>query len=262
MHTSAFYFGANEKGPQPAAELAFVARHALVGWGWQQGYDDRSRGGEALGQAAAAALRSIAPVGSGNTTPDAVFVYRQSEGLFPLYSLMADLNSSLLAAALARDPVNRSQLCGKGGLLGYSDDEFVQYWVDTVGGEIAGEEFVDCVFYDGFDKLYAGNTLASQGCPGFTPSATATELRHKLAAMARQADVLNARGRLPILSTYNFFAKAAASLGGGSLARESDLKAQSMNGVFEGEPFHQHFLVATAVLHSCSVHTYMLHSEL
>ena len=220
-----FYFGASETGPQSPAELAFIARHAMVGWGWQQGNKVLGASGEAQGQQAAAALRSIAPVNHSGTTPDGCFVYRQSEGLFPYFQLMNfSRNATLLDAALVRDPVNHSRFCGNAGLLGFSNSTFVEYWAETVGGEITDEAQVDAVFLDGFDKLYSGATLSRQGCPGFTPAATAAELRRKIVATARQANVLNAKGRVQILSTYNYLAKAAAAVGAGA-----------MNGVTEDD---------------------------
>ena len=42
-----------------------------------------------------------------------------------------------------------------GGWLGGG----ASYWVATVGGELGREPSVDGVFYDAFDKLYAGTSL-------------------------------------------------------------------------------------------------------
>ena len=53
---------------------------------------------------------------------------------------------------------------------------------------------MNAVFYDGFDKLYAGGALAAEGCDGFTSAATAAELRAKVAAAAAQAALLDAAG--------------------------------------------------------------------
>ena len=226
-----FYFGADEAGPQPPAQVALVARFALAGWGWQQGF---SRGhGEEQGREAAAAVRRLAPPGSAGA-PDALFVYRQSESLFTYYDAFANVTHSptLLAAAQLADPAT-GKLCGGGGLLAYGNASFAQYWVQAVGGELATEApLVQAVFYDGFDKLYAGGTLGAEGCSGFTPAATAAELRAKVAATAQQAGLLNAAGALPLLSTYNFL--QAASLG----LPEAELAAaplQAMNGVYEDE---------------------------
>eukprot|EP00040_Diaphanoeca_grandis_P008464 m.45339 g.45339 ORF g.45339 m.45339 type:complete len:330 (-) comp19944_c0_seq1:324-1313(-) len=230
----AFYFGADETGDgvQSPDELAFVARHALAGWGWQQG-SASGHHGEAQGQAAAARLRALAPRTDNATSPDALFVYRQSEALFTLYDLMAAVaaNATLSVSAELHDPVNTSQVCGGGGLLGYGEEPFLSYWVNVVGGEIAHEEYVDAVFYDGFDKLYSSNTLANQGCPGFSqPNRTAQALEDKVAATARQADVLNAQHRFPIISTYNYLAPSASVL---QTDAESDLTEGSMNGITE-----------------------------
>lgn len=223
-----FYFGASEgTGVQSPQQLQFVARHALGGWGWQQGHGAKAHG-ESEGQQAAARLRAVAPRNS-SAGPDALFVYRQSESLFTYYDLMAevDANASLAASAQLHVPSNASQLCGGGGLLSYSEQPFLDYWVNTVGGEIAGEANVDAVFYDGFDKLYSGNALAAS-CPGFTPNRTAAALRAKLAATARQADVLNRRGRSLILSSYN-------SIQPHILTEISGVHGTAMNGVSEDE---------------------------
>lgn len=224
----AFYFGAAEgTGTQSAQELEFVARHALSGWGWQQGHGAKAHG-EAEGQQAAARLRALAPLNF-SASPDALFVYRQSESLFTYYDLMAAVedNTSLASSAQLHAPSNASQLCGGGGLLSYSEQPFLDYWVNTVGGEVAAEPHVDAVFYDGFDKLYSGGGLASS-CPGFTPQTTAAALRAKVAATARQADLLNQHGRTPILSTYN-------SLVAHDVGASRGVGATAMNGVSEND---------------------------
>jgi hypothetical protein len=230
-----FYFGADESGPQPPKQVALVARFALAGWGWQQGF---SRGhGEAQGVAAAEAVRRVAPAGGApGAAPDALFVYRQSESLFTYYDAFAALarNASLAAAASLADPVS-GKLCGGGGLLAYGNATFAEYWVRAVGGELAGEApLVRAVFYDGYDKLYAGGTLAEEGCSGFTPAATARELRAKVAATAAQAAALNANGSLPLLSTYNYLQAAAEGLEGVE-AGGAGAPLRAMNGVYEDE---------------------------
>jgi hypothetical protein len=220
-----FYFGASA-GAQSPAQLALVARFSLAGWGWQQGFSGGH--GEAQGLAAARALRRVAPAGL-PTSPDAAFVYRQSESLFTFYDAMKNLTTDpalapVLFAAQLRDPVT-GRACGGGGLLSFSNATFSAYWTGTVGGELASEApTVRAVFYDGFDKLYAGVTLAAQGCPAFGANATAAALRAKVAATAAQAAaMLRAGGVVPIISTYNYLRGAAASSLG------------SMNGVFEDE---------------------------
>ena len=225
-----FYFGADQAGPQPPAQVALVARFALAGWGWQQGF---SRGhGEEQGREAAEAVRRLAPAGA-PAAPDALFVYRQSESLFTYYDAFANVthSPSLLAAAQLADPAS-GRLCGGGGLLAFGNATFSRYWVGAVGGELAAEApLVAAAFYDGFDKLYAGGTLGAEGCSGFTPAATAAELRAKVAATAAQAALLNAAGSLPLLSTYNFLQAAALGLEAGGAA--APLRA--MNGVYEDE---------------------------
>jgi hypothetical protein len=221
-----FYFGAST-GSQSPSQLALVARFSLAGWGWQQGFGGGH--GEAQGLAAARALRRVAPVGLPNS-PDAAFVYRQSEALFTYYDTMKNLTTDpalapVLYAAQLRDPVT-GRACGGGGLLSFSNATFVGYWTDVVGGELAREApSVAAVFLDGFDKLYAGDTLAAQGCPAFGANATAAALRAKVAATAAQAVALRAGGVVPIISTYNYLKGAAATappLG-------------AMNGVYEDE---------------------------
>ena len=224
-----FYFGGDEAGPQAPKQVALVARFALAGWGWQQGF---SRGhGEAQGADAAAAVRRVAPAGAA-AAPDALFVYRQSESLFTYYDAFANVtrNASLLAAAQLADPAS-GKLCGGGGLLAYGNASFAEYWVSAVGGELAREApLVRAVFYDGFDKLYAGGALGAAGCSGFSPAATAGQLRAKVAAAAAQAALLNAAGALPILSTYNYLQAAGEGLEGGAAGPLS-----AMNGVYEDE---------------------------
>jgi hypothetical protein len=228
-----FYFGAAD-APQGAAELAQVARYALAGWGWQQSFDapPKGAGGEAKGAAAAAALRARAPRG-GAGAPDALFVYRQSESLFTYYESFAAVAASpaLLAAATLADPAT-GKPCGGGGLLGFSNATFTAYLTDVVGAELAGERNVDAVFFDGFDKLYGGNTLAvDYKCAGFTPAATAAELRAKVAAFAALARALNAAGKVPLLSSFNYLAAPARARGFAGAAAP----LAAMNGVYEDE---------------------------
>jgi hypothetical protein len=136
-------------------------------------------------------------------------------------------NASLLRDATLRDPVTGAA-CGGGGLLAFGAPDFAAYWAAAVGGEVTREPAVSAVFFDGFDKLYAGATLASQGCPAFDEPHTAAALRDKLAATAAQARALNAGGRVPIISSYNYLAAAAAGGGGGGAAPLGD-----MSGVTE-----------------------------
>ena len=231
----AFYFGAKEgnTGVQSAAELAFIGRHALGGWGWQQRHGLGHHGEEA-GLRAAAALR--AAVGSHvGSTPDALFVYRQSEGLFSYYDLMAAVaaNTTLDTAATLRDPYTRLP-CAGGGLLGFNNATFVKYWAETVGGEIAREPQVDAVFFDGFDKLYSGSALSStSNCSGFAlRNNTAIALQSKLHATLLQTQVLNRGGRVPILSSYNYFSQSALSMWSRSDGKHS-VHSHSMNGISE-----------------------------
>ena len=67
----ALYFGAAENGaPQSATTLDFVHRHAMAGWGWQQGYRPNADNGEAMGAAAASALAQHSAPGM---SPDMLF---------------------------------------------------------------------------------------------------------------------------------------------------------------------------------------------
>jgi hypothetical protein len=211
----ALYFGGNEAGPQSPAQLDFVGRFALAGWGWQQGFS-AGRHGESQGAAAAAALRARHPrCANCTSSPDATFVYRQSESLFTYYDLMAAVaaNSTLDAAAQLRDPAS-GKLCGGGGLLAFGNATFATgYWgAGPVAEEVSNETAVDAVFFDGYDKLYAPGALSAEGCPGFAAGAnlTGAELLHKVAATTDFLATLAASGRAAIVSTYNFLASTAS----------------------------------------------------
>lgn len=225
----AFYFGAAENGTnQSQQQLGFVRQHAMAGWGWQQGFQASSHNGEQMGEEAVTALTETNSDGVG---PDLLFVYRQSESIFTYYSLMehVEVNRTLLQAAQLHDPSNDSIHCGGGGLLGFTDPLFVKYWIEDVANEIANERHVSAVFFDGFDKLYAGNTLVSAGCPGFTSSDIASELQNKVAATAKFAEILNQHQSIPILSTYNYLEAAISSVYGG----DRNEALYNMNGVYE-----------------------------
>lgn len=235
-----FYFGGNEAGPQSANELELLGRYSLVGWGWQQSYNlYHGEHGEMNGANAAAALRSLYPVSPGNaSSPDALFVYRQSESLFTYYDLMGQIASNATEKNLSvvKDPVTGAQ-CGGGGLLGFSEYFFQQYWSRTVGNEINNESFVNAVFLDGFDKLYAGNTLQSQGCPNFNSSSTAAELIQKVTAQGEQLQILSEAKKVAIISTYNFLANASHFLN--TLTKEEkeeyDTHRRNSNGFIYGD---------------------------
>ena len=243
-----FYFGANEDGPQSPAQLAFISRFALAGWGWQQGYA-ASKGvhGEANGAAAAARLRAAYPACAGPagncTSPDATFVYRQSESLFTYYDLMAAVaaNASLRAAATLHDPASGAA-CGGGGLLGFGNASFVNYWADDVGGELVAEAAVDGVFFDSFDKLYAPGALAAQGCPGFGDAGAAQQLLLKVNATAAQLRVLAAGQRMAIVSSYNFFANASAE-GGSAVSSISGVSEDAYAAALAGLPWMRFYEV-------------------
>lgn len=238
-----FYFGGNEDGPQSKAELEILSRFAMVGWGWQQSFNtNHSQHGENNGANAAIALRTLSPVSPGNlSTPDALFVYRQSESLFTYYDLMAQIaaNASEKNLSVVTDPVTGAQ-CGGGGLLGYKNIFFQHYWSQVIGTEINNEVYVNAVFLDGFDKLYAGNTLQSQGCPNFNTQATAEELLHKVTAQGQQLEILSGANKVAIVSTYNFLSNSSNFLN--TLTEEEkeyainhnvSLNVQNMNGVTE-----------------------------
>lgn len=72
----AFWFGANATGLDSDETLALLSRHAVAGYGWQQGGGDRvGSGEERLGEAAAHLLAHLQATGNPNNT--AFFVYRQ-----------------------------------------------------------------------------------------------------------------------------------------------------------------------------------------
>eukprot|EP00039_Didymoeca_costata_P024087 m.9236 g.9236 ORF g.9236 m.9236 type:complete len:398 (-) comp4029_c0_seq1:44-1237(-) len=234
-----FYFGADQSGPQSHTELEFVARFALSGWGWQQSYNaNRGHHGESAGMNAARCLRSVSPTCNDThdncTSPDALFVYRQSENLFTYYDLMEAVanNSDFYSASVLHDPVT-NKVCGGGGLLAFNNQTFTNYWSNVVGGEIVAEKKlgVNAVFFDGFDKLYAGDTLTTQGCPNYDSDKIASELRNKVNATKAFLETLKDGNSVAIISTYNFFENKSDNYD--FIAEDKQKNVGSMNNISE-----------------------------
>lgn len=108
----ALWFGANETGLDSADTLALVGKHALSGYGWQQGIQTHGNRHSEIAQAEAAthARDYLDSVGNINTT---LFVYRQIQkalGLFDVPRAAADNQNN--AQYWLHDENDPSVICG------------------------------------------------------------------------------------------------------------------------------------------------------
>eukprot|EP01052_Picozoa_sp_SAG31_P032980 SAG31_NODE_3673_length_3999_cov_2.498974_1_plen_181_part_00 len=89
-----FFFGANQTGPEPPAELALIAKHQFAGWGWQQDVDvtPASDDGhfyseETASAQAATRLASYVEFSGAAKKTQGIFVYRHSQMALSWYTI-------------------------------------------------------------------------------------------------------------------------------------------------------------------------------
>lgn len=217
-----FWFGANTSGLDSEATLALIARHAVGGYGWQQGGGGvEGQGEELLAQAGTHLKDYLNSVGNPNNT--VVFVYRQIQVALRLFA----------QSALAADnPANndfwlqdaKGTVCVAGQPWGTSDpywnftnDASMEYWLSRVIGELATEAALTqgggAVFFDEVDQGecgYVGGTCASEFKSGFNKTALQAAKIVMLGRMVRQ---LNSSNIIPILSLDNRIAASGQGTG-------------------------------------------------
>lgn len=185
----ALYFGSNETGLESSAELKFIARHQLSGWGWQveQCGDGRAQSGadgwcfgrhqqldkRCFGTGArctnltfdesqaslrdAKLLQQVLSRSGGDT--DAVFVYRQANLANWWYKVAGrdafELHPEYFHAA------DNGQLCWRDGpFWDFTASGATEYWLNTTVAELcaqASSGAISAVFFDGVDDASAVN---------------------------------------------------------------------------------------------------------
>jgi hypothetical protein len=157
------WFGANVSGLDNSTQLAFVAQHALAGYGWQQGVNrtDYRHAEVSLSQAAVHLSDFVGahPLPEG-LTPTKVFVYRHFQMSWAIFDITrAANNNPAYSSMFLRDNDGEGVQCGQrdeehnttSPLLVYlpvNASGATTFWVDNVISEVAAESGVDACFFD------------------------------------------------------------------------------------------------------------------
>jgi hypothetical protein len=208
----AFFFGANQSGPEPRTELSLVARHHFAGWGWQQyvdvtpGSDDGHYYSEETSLAQAAtrlasyvAFAPPAPTTSRRRT-QAIFVYRHSQMALSWYTVQraayadAANDDFWMKGPDGRTCVDRNR---GGPAWNFSNPRAADFFVEEVVGELTREADINAVFFDETDSEYCGGDT----CHGqlLAPSYYAA----KIEVLRRTALKLNNHSIWPMFSSMN-----------------------------------------------------------
>ena len=217
------WFGANASGLDSPSTLALLARHAVAGYGWQQGH----AGGGAVGRgeaylaAAATHARDYMDALPAGAPRPMLFVYRQIQvalRLFAQSALAAGDPASAAAGVFLRNAAGET--CVAPQPWGTSDPYFnfsspaaTQYWLDSIVGELASESALlgggGAVFFDEVDQGQCGYRGGSCDVGLFDLAAQQAGSNAMLASMVR---ALNGAGIIPILSLDNRLAASSAGL--------------------------------------------------
>lgn len=212
----ALWFGANATGLDNSSTLAFIGRHSLAGYGWQQGTQLTGfRFQETALAQAAAALKQAQP-----QLP--VFVYRHSQAAFPMFELTRPLVAAVAGGdhATQRDmfvQLPDGRVCAQGAPsadnatlryaypYNWSAPGPMQLWTQSVTLEVSLESAVDAVFHDEVDWSYCDYFHGHEtNCSGQLSDALLADLyRAKVQGVRAIGLQLNAAGKVPIFSSKN-----------------------------------------------------------
>lgn len=238
------WFGANASGLDSPATLALLARHAVAGYGWQQGHAGGGAvgRGEALLAAAATHARDFFDALPAGSARPVLFVYRQIQvalRLFALSALAADspadddffLHDAAGALCTASQPWGTSD-----PYYNFSNARATAYWLSSVVAELASESALlgggGAVFFDEVDQGQCGYRAGSCDFGAFTDvAAQQAGSNAMLAQMVRQ---LNAAGITPILSLDNRLSASSEGLPA-SLAAPCALPEDALLNATAGE---------------------------
>lgn len=215
----AHFFGANETGQEPESELALIAKHQFVGWGWQQDLDATSPtedghyySEETASAQAATRLASYVAFSKANgseATTQGIFVYRHSMFALSWYSLQrAAYTNSANADFWVKGPDGKACVATPygGPTWNFSNPGAADFFVDEIVGELTREADINAVFFDETDAEYCGFNV-TKFCTGGTlhipPAELAGMYRDKIEVLRRSAAKLNAAGIWPMFSSFN-----------------------------------------------------------
>lgn len=226
------WFGAGAGPLRPEATLGLMARHAVAGYGWQQGGGSKVGTGDAA--LAAASQRAVdyaatAPPAASTGISAVPFVYRQLQVALRLFAQPALASFDPANAAFWATNATTGEVCTAQQPWGTADyywnfthESAADYWVQSVIGELTTEApllqlqpqagaATGAVFFDETDQQqcgYRGGScdLAALGMSGAAAHAAA------IAVLARTAQALNAAGIVPIYSSDNRLAASGDGL--------------------------------------------------
>ena len=218
------WFGANASGLDVDETLALLARHAVAGYGWQQGHAGGGAvgRGEALLAAAATNARDYFARQPAGAARPVLFVYRQIQVALRLFAQ---------SALAADDPANDAfflhdaagKLCTAAQPWGTNDPYWnfsqaaaTSYWLDNVISELSTESALlgggGAVFFDEVDQGQCGYRAGSCDFAAFTD--VAAQQAASVAMLGSMVKQLNAAGITPILSLDNRLAASGDGLPG------------------------------------------------
>lgn len=224
------WFGANTSGLDSPDTLSVIARHAIGGYGWQQGTEGpgpamQLGSGEVNLAEAATHLQDYLAApnnsSSNNSNGTLVFVYRQIQVALRLFATALAASSDPATQSFwLRDVQNASNVCSLGMPWGTSDLMWnfsapgaTEYYLSHTIAEAAAEAaVVQAVFFDEVDVSYCGFWNSPQGGCSAQPAAVQAALQAANNDMLGQLVAqLNTASIIPLLSMDNRMAASNAN---------------------------------------------------
>jgi hypothetical protein len=221
-----FWFGANSNGLQPEGTLALMARHAVAGFGWQQGHPGGGKTGREEALLAAAATRARVFFNAANAST-VLFVYRQIQVCCSMFGLCWYANYAPQAAGFWLTDASGKR-CDAAQPWGTRDAIWdfrvpgaADWWVNNVVDELTGTSALTnaggapgAVFFDECDQNTCGYKSDACDFSSFNQSSLASQQAASNAMLARTAAKLNAANIIPIFSLDNRVGASGAGLPG------------------------------------------------
>ena len=235
----AFYFGSRPEGLQGEGQLAVMARHSLVGWGWEQGLGPHCEScngykptapldalhycssEQRLSESATRfrAYLQWGPPSRNVTTPPTdpaatkpIFVYRNFIIALHFYSIQRASYSR--PELFLRDSKGNVCLHSRNGspFWNFSSPDARRFFLEEMVTQAAMESGSNLVFFDGWDgsymlsndsSTYHGATAGSScgSAVTFSVDYLKAEAEIMLQFLPQVAAVLNAKGKAPIFSS-------------------------------------------------------------
>eukprot|EP00039_Didymoeca_costata_P006567 m.91396 g.91396 ORF g.91396 m.91396 type:complete len:414 (-) comp13301_c0_seq7:2565-3806(-) len=225
----ASFFGADPSGLENVTQLAFVSRHQVAGWGWQQGCEAEcgsgcARGCPQLPNPAASAMEEQASYKQASAlkqylkdhggTNQATFVYRQiSQSIWWYQENLKAFKNPQNRGFFFRSDIDDSFCWSYGPLWDFRNESAMNYFVDVVIGELTMREHdaVDLVFFDGGVGFLGaaphpspsgpiGNSNCTRKDHNYTDAERTASVLSYIETMRRAAIKLNDAGMIPVYS--------------------------------------------------------------